>query len=457
MNDDSSIGREGTIFALSSGPPPAAIAVIRISGAGSASALDSIAGGVPAPRRAALRLLRDPADGSVLDQALVLWLPGPNSETGEDTAEFQVHGGRAVIAAMLRALGQLPGFRLAEPGEFTRRAFDNGRLDLTSVEGLADLVAAETEGQRRQAVSQAGGALKARAEAWRRRLVEALALTEAALDFSDEGDVEDSGFGRMGERSRGIAAALAGEMGTALEDRSGERVRDGLVVAVAGPPNAGKSSLFNLLLRREAAIVSPHAGTTRDVLEASLDIGGFPVTLLDMAGIRVTTEAIEAEGVRRAEQRTAEADIVLWMMDVSEPAIAAAPPGAWMVFNKMDRIESDAQRAVFADAAAGFATERHFAISVTRQQGIDDLVAAIARAAGEGGGSEPALITRARHRALIQAAHAALRRAAAGSGGEPELFAEDLRAAAAALGRLTGRIDVDDVLAAIFSEFCIGK
>ena len=279
---------------------------------------------MPEPRKAALARVRDPASGEVIDEALALWFPAPHSETGEDVAELQLHGGHAVIAGVLDALGTIEGCRLAEPGEFTRRAFENGRLDLTAVEGLADLIAAETPAQRRQAFRQLKGLIGDRAEAWRRRLIEALALVEARIDFSDEADVPEDLIGP----ALHAAQQLRDEIAAVLADGGrGERLRDGLVVAIAGPPNAGKSTLLNRLARREAAIVSPYAGTTRDVIEVHLDLDGYPVTLLDTAGIRESDEPVEQEGVRRARERAAAADLVLWVTDVSAAGGAASDYG----------------------------------------------------------------------------------------------------------------------------------
>src|SRR3989440_1183241 len=305
-----------TIFALSSGRPPAAIAVVRISGPRARMALEQLIGRLPSPRHAALVRVRDPASGEAIDEGLALWFPGPSSETGEDVAELQIHGGRAVIAATLAALAKLPGLRPAEAGEFTRRAFENGRIDLPAVEGLADLVAAETEAQRRQAYQHLRGLLGERTETWRQRLIQALALVEAGIDFSDEEDVPKDMMARSLELIRPLAEEIS-QAGTG----QGERLREGLRVAIAGPPNAGKSTLFNRLARREAAIVSPFPGTTRDVLELHLDLGGYPVTVLDTAGIRETNDPVEREGVRRARQQAAGANPV--------PLGARAPGGGW--------------------------------------------------------------------------------------------------------------------------------
>src|SRR3984893_10810137 len=334
------ITERDTTFALSSGRPPAAIAVIRVSGAHAGAALQALIGRLPTPRHATLVHVCDPGNAEVIDEGLALWFPAPNSETGEDVAELQIHGGRAVIAATLAALGELPGLRPAEAGEFTRRAFENGRIDLPAVEGLADLVSAETEAQRRQAYQHLKGLLGDRAETWRQRLIEALALVEAGIDFSDEDDVPKAAMAQ----ALALVAPLAEEIGKACAG-SGERLREGLRVAIAGPPNAGKSTLFNRLARREAAIVSPYPGTTRDVLELHLDFGGFPVTVLDTAGIRATDDPVEREGVRRARDQAARADLVLWVLDATAspsqaPCMlhAGLPVQAlvWSIVNKID-------------------------------------------------------------------------------------------------------------------------
>ena len=599
-----------TIFALSSGRPPAAIAVVRISGPRARVALETLIGRVPQPRHAALVRVRDPASGESIDEALALWFPSPRSETGEDMAELQLHGGRAVIAAVLDALGRLEGFRPAEAGEFTRRAFENGRLDLTAVEGLADLIGAETEAQRRQAYRQLKGLLGGQAETWRGRLIEALALVEAGIDFSDEADVPKN----LLAPALTIARSLHEEISAALAQTGrGERLRDGLVVAIAGPPNVGKSTLLNRIARREAAIVSPYAGTTRDVIEVHLDLGGYPVTLLDTAGVRETDDPVEQEGVRRARDRAASADLVLWvveaggalaypgglgepMADLSQPAgkhDRSRPmtelPGplaelmkttpVWLVRNKADLLpgaeppgpsadpagaatlksqrqggadsahsanptgpSADGMRTatpgqpsspkagllplhsehslpaghspslgaarepvperphsastststststfasspVFASAfTSAFAStfahnsaphrphadhrnesvfvsefEFTYLISTIHGKGIETLLNALTAHVQGFFCAESGLITRQRHRHALQEAQAALARALVEGSGREEILAEELRLASRALGRLTGKVDVEDILDVIFRDFCIGK
>lgn len=450
-----------TIFALSSGRPPAAIAVVRLSGPNARLALEAVIGRVPEPRKAALVRVRDPGNREVIDEALALWFPAPHSETGEDVAELQLHGGHAVVAGVLEALGRIEGCRLAEPGEFTRRAFENGQLDLTAVEGLADLIGAETPAQRRQAFRQLKGLIGDRAEAWRQRLIEALALVEARIDFSDETDVPEDLMRpaiHAAQQLRGeIAAALAG-------GGRGERLREGLVVAIAGPPNAGKSTLLNRLARRDVAIVSPYAGTTRDVIEVHLDLDGYPVTLLDTAGIRDSAELVEQEGVRRARARAAEADLVLWVVDGSAEGRIVFPDEnleasrIWLVVNKIDLAEAhDNRTAPAIKSGDGFTC----LISAFAGAGMDLLVDRLARFAKAYFSSlETGIVTRARHRHLFEETVAALDRAlaeAAKPGEHEELVAEELRSAATALGRLTGRVDVEDILDVIFRDFCIGK
>lgn len=443
--------RADTIFALSSGHGRAGVAVIRISGPAASVVLDAMAAPRPAPRYAAFRRIRHPISADILDEALVLWFPAPRSETGEDMAELQVHGGRAVIRSVLDALGSIAGCRLAEPGEFVRRAFENGRLDLTAVEGLADLVDAETEAQRRQAVRQAGGALGRTHESWRTRLIEARALFEAAIDFSDESDVADDAVAQ----GHAQVAALTSEIGAALGDgHRGEITRDGLRVVLAGPPNVGKSSLLNALARREVAIVSPEAGTTRDVIEVRLDLGGYAVVLTDTAGLRVATGAVEAEGIRRTLEHAGRADVILWLVDAMAPVWAPPPDLAFgscptvVVVNKADLARPTD---VPADALV---------LSAATGQGLDGLIERLRQYVAshlETNTDAPALITQARHRQLLERASAALERVQAGRDRPPELIAEDLRDAADALGQIVGRIDVEDVLGQIFGRFCIGK
>jgi tRNA modification GTPase len=451
-----------TIFALSSGRPPAAIAVVRISGPRARLALEATADRVPEPRRAAFARLHDPHTKELIDEGLVLWFPGPQSETGEDVAELQVHGGSAILAALLGALGRLEGFRLAEPGEFTRRAFDHGRLDLTAVEGLADLIYAETEGQRRQALRQFKGLLGDRAESWRSRLIGVLALIEAAIDFSDEGDVPE------GLRLRALDALgpLAVELREASASGRGERLREGLRVAIAGPPNVGKSTLLNRLARREAAIVSPHAGTTRDVIEVRLDLAGFPVTLLDTAGLREATDPVEQEGVRRAWDAVTEADLVLWVIDPvcasgsEQFAEVPIPAGlrSRIVLNKVDLFPAGLVAELMARFEVSAPSETLLTLSALSGAGVDDLVQALTQFAAGFFTAEPALVTRERHRVVLRAAGAALDEALRlGPEGPEELLAEQVRMATRALELLTGRIGVEDILDVIFRDFCIGK
>ena len=444
-----------TIYALSSGSVPAAIGVVRISGPKARDALKALVGRVPESRRAMLATLRDPDTGETIDQALVLFFEGPNSETGEDVAELQLHGGRAVIAATFAVLARLPGLRPAEGGEFTRRGFENGKLDLTAVEGLADLIYADTEAQRRQAVRQLQGLLGDRAEDWRLRLIEAMALAEAGIDFSDEADVAAD----VAVRSLDIARLLQQEIAALLaEGRRGERLREGLVVAIAGPPNAGKSTLLNRIARRDVAIVSPYAGTTRDVIEVHLDLSGYPLTLLDTAGIRETDDPVEREGVARARARAAAADLVLWLTEneaANPDPDSGFGPDRWVVRTKIDLSE----RAAGAVRRPAMAQPHFYQLSAVSGEGVDRLIAdleAYAKASLES--REPALVTRERQRHLLEQAESALRRAISeGEAGREDTFAEELRQAAQALGRLTGRVDVEDVLDNIFRDFCIGK
>src|SRR3954447_16010781 len=418
--------RDQTIFALSSGRPPSAIALVRVSGPQAGLALTTLAGKPPAPRQASRRLLRDRA-GQPIDEAVVLWFPGPGSATGEDVAEFHVHGGRAVLAALLAAISVIPNMRAAEPGEFTRRAFENGKLDLTEAEGLDDLIHADTDRQRRQALRQLKGLLGDKARRWREQIIEASALIEAGLDFSDEADVPAELLAPALAKIQTLLAEI--EEVLAAQARS-ERLREGLVVAIAGPPNVGKSTLINQLARREVAIVSPYAGTTRDIIEVQLDLDGYPVTVIDTAGIRETKDPVEQEGVRRARARAAEADLVLWMSDPQQESIpeqCSAP--VWRVRNKVD-LGGPGPGAGQAKEHVGALRSDNiaFGISASRGDGIDELIGAIVAfaqdylATGEG-----ALIGREPPPKVLEQVAASLRRSMASATQGEELAAEDLR------------------------------
>jgi tRNA modification GTPase len=434
-----------TIFALASGAGRGAIAVLRLSGPESGAILSRLAGGKPRPRVASLRRLSDPATGEALDQALVLWLPGPASYTGEDSAELHLHGGPAVVAAVGGALAAL-GARPAEPGEFTRRAFLNGRMDLTAAEGIADLIAAETEAQRRQALRQVDGALARMTGDWAGRLTRLLAHQEAAIEFAEDDLPTD-----LGDRARAGAATLRAEIETHLADGGrGERLREGVVVAILGAPNAGKSSLLNALAGREAAIVSARAGTTRDVVEVRLDLSGVSVTLADTAGLREAGDEIEQEGIRRARRRAEEADLILAVFATDavpdRETLAWVGPDALVLANKVD----------LAPAPAMIGGMVPLAVSARSGAGLEALRTALTEAAVRlAGAGDAALLTRPRHRAALTEAAAWLAEAEAAP--LPELASEALRAALRALGRLTGQTGVEDILDVVFRDFCIGK
>jgi len=438
-----------TIFALSSGAVPAGIAVVRISGPDVRPVLETLIDSVPEPRRATLASVRF-ADRSVIDRGLVLYFPAPGSFTGEDVAELHLHGGRAVLSAVLSRLAEFIGVRPAEPGEFTRRAFLNGRVDLTEVEGLADLIQAETEAQRRQALRQSSGGLRDVFDGWRARLVTARALVEAELDFADEEDVPAS----VADAAWLEAARIAADIGAHLDDHGrGERLRDGAEVVLVGPVNAGKSSLLNALARRDVAIVSPEPGTTRDAIEVRLDVAGYPFILVDTAGLRETDGAVEREGMRRARSRARGADLVLAVDDVTSAVVRLAVDGDAPVLRvgaKADLIDSGEERRRLSDVF-------DVLVSARTGDGLDALLERLEQFAKERmEPGESSLITRARHRAALETCRDALVRSA--DPGLPlELRAEELRHASDALARLTGRIDVEDLLDVIFREFCIGK
>ena len=440
-----------TIYALSSASGRAGVAVIRLSGPNAMAALRQIVvGEPPAPREAGLRRLRHPGSGVDLDQGIVLAFPAPGSFTGEDVAEFHVHGGRAVVRSVLEALASCDGLRPAEPGEFTRRAFEHGKLDLTAAEGLADLVNAETEAQRRQALRQLRGELGALYDRWRHDLMRALAHIEAYIDFPDEDLPSD-----LAEQNRSTLSAVSAEISGHLHDkRRGERLRDGISVVILGPPNVGTSSLLNALAGRPAAIVAATAGTTRDVIEVQLDLAGYPVTIADTAGLREAQDEIESEGVRRARARAGEAAIKILMAEASDhqhivaDLVRLADEDALFAINKCDLFDHQPPTIL-----CGRPT---FAISARTGMGVDRLLAALTEAVIERAGlSETPALTRERHRLALNECVECLARALAAPA--VELLGEDLRLAVRAIGRITGRVDVEDILDIVFREFCIGK
>lgn len=429
-------GPADTIYALSSGSPPAAIAVVRISGPTAGAALEALAGRIPAERRASLAALRDPRTGELLDHALLLWFRGPASATGEDLAELHLHGGRSVVGAVLAALGGIKGLREAEPGEFTRRAFEHGRMDLAEAEGLADLLLAETQSQRRAALMLAGGALSRKVETWQRRLLELGAQLEAVLDFSDEGDVEE-GLPAVWREALG---QLSDDIGRMLARPPAERLRDGVRVVIAGPPNVGKSTLLNHLTGREAAITSAIAGTTRDLVEAPTAIGGTPFLLIDTAGLRESADAVESIGVARAHTSLEAADLILWLGD---PAACPDPARAIRVESMRDLKDGPPNPA--ADIS----------VSATSGEGMNALVDLLVERGRELLPRDGELTIHRRHRDLLEDCLAALEEAA--SAHDPLLAAESLRQARISLDRITGRAGVEDMLDTLFGRFCIGK
>lgn len=452
-----------TIFAMATAVGKAAVAIVRVSGPRASKAIELLAGRLPQPRKAVFRTIRDPENGEIIDNGLVLWFPGPQSFTGEDSAEFQVHGARAVVAAMLRVLGKLKDMRLAEPGEFSRRALQNGKMDVIAIEALGDLIEAETEQQRRLAVIETFGALRKTAERWRSRLIDALALIEGELDFSEEAEVGAESL----VVARKICSEILDELSPdCLESQNAERLRDGMVVLITGPPNSGKSTLLNAMARRDVAIVSERAGTTRDLIDVKLDLDGYPLSMVDTAGMRESDDPIEQEGICRALKKSEAADLILWLTPVNE-GYSAPPPEFrdrrwWSIRTKADRAEarrgsegrSDDEN---ASNFAGKVGRRELEISAKTGRNFDQLIDLLKAFASENMSVDSSLvIANARQRRALIAAREALD-AAVVCDNALEIVAEEIRRACFSLDSLAGKVGVEDVLDRLFSRFCIGK
>lgn len=457
--------QDDTIFALSSGHGRSGVAVVRISGNLTREILESFSGaGDVEPRVAHLKSIRNPETGSLIDRGLLLFFPGPHSFTGEDVAELHLHGSRAVLDELFECFTCVTSahgvLRAAEPGEFTRRAFYNGKMDLTEVEGLGDLIEAETRAQKNQALVQAGGALARGYDRWRADLVKATALVEADIDFADQ-DLPEDLWDQAGPYIERVAGQITGHL---ADGHRGERLRGGYKVVILGAPNVGKSSLINLLARRDVAIVSDEPGTTRDVVEVHLDLGGFPVIIMDTAGLREGAGAVESEGIRRALKSADEADLRIWLADVSawpEPGAACEgrQEGDFLVWNKMDSVSVETQKDVSSSSA--------LKISAKTGEGVDQVIenlrSRVDRDLGQSSGAQGEMpgLTRARHRHELENALASLKvildRSMGPTRSDADLLAEDLRQAIRCLGRLTGRVDVEEILDHIFRDFCIGK
>ncbi|WP_114008615.1 tRNA uridine-5-carboxymethylaminomethyl(34) synthesis GTPase MnmE [Cohaesibacter intestini] len=443
-----------TIFALSSGAVPAGVAVVRISGPRAREVMNCLVDSEPKSRFAALRYITNPHTGDVIDQALVLFFTGERSFTGEEVVEFQLHGGRAIVKAMLELLGSFDHCRMAEAGEFARRAFENGKFDLTEIEGLADLIHAETENQRKQAMRQASGAHRSVIEGWRETLLYARSMIEAELDFSDEEDVPGAVSDVIWPKLQKLKSEMEHHLANA---HRGERLRDGLTVVLAGHPNAGKSSLLNWFAKRDVAIVTEEAGTTRDLLELHLDIEGYPVTMIDTAGLRESDNIVEQEGIRRALERSEHADLLIEVVDASIPDARVSlntRAERMVLFNKQDRI-GDAR----SDPQVPEKGEDHaFFVSVKSGMGMDFFYDSFVKQIADlFDGAENILITRKRHEAYLRVCVDNVDKSLIYSDSPLEIRSEFLRMAGDELGKITGRIDVEDMLGVIFSQFCVGK
>ncbi|KAI9271626.1 tRNA modification GTPase TrmE [Phascolomyces articulosus] len=461
-----------TIYALSSAPGKAGVAVIRVSGPQAKKALtETVRGTTPLePRQAYFRRIRHPVTNMLLDRGLVFWFPGPNSFTGEDSVEFHVHGGNAVVKSVLEALGSLDQFRLAEQGEFSKRAFDNDKLDLTEIEGLADLLNAETEAQRQLALRQAEGGLRKPYEEWRNKIIQCMAVTEAVIDFGEDEHIEDGVLDQVLDNVIELRDAIQYHLN---DSRVGEIVRSGVRVAIVGPPNAGKSTLLNLLAKREAAIVSDTPGTTRDIVEVTLNLGGYPVVISDTAGLRKSNDNIEMEGVKRAMSRMDLADIKICLLPLTQNEIdpivqQVLDPDTFVILTKQDLVTTPncsnntttlLEKSIL-DQLQKKGVQKIWTLSCKTGQGVDrflnDMIDVL-KSTFDDALASPALITQARHRQHLQDCLVGLENYLALPQDEVVLGAEELRYAANALGRITGRVDVEDVLDVLFSQFCIGK
>ncbi|KAI8642139.1 tRNA modification GTPase TrmE [Parasitella parasitica] len=464
--------RAQTIYALSSSPGKAGVAVIRISGSNARQAITkmtlspNIASPITDPRKAYFRRIRHPESRQVLDRGLVLWFPGPHSFTGEDSVELHIHGGNAVVKSVLDALHQIKDFRMAEQGEFSRRAFDNDKLDLTELEGLADLLNAETEMQHRLALRQAEGGLRKPYELWREQIIKCMATTEAVIDFGEDENIEDGVMDQVIQDVKHLYTSISSHLD---DSRVGEIVRNGIQVAIVGPPNAGKSTLLNRLAKREAAIVSDVPGTTRDVVEVKLDLGGYPVVLCDTAGLRESTDLVELEGIKRAKARIDSSDIKICLLSLeNQSACTSIDPlvrsvidkDTYLVLNKDDVYNKNNLAQLITQIQEETGIKKVWAMSCSTGQGLDTFIKqmiGILKSKFDSSIANPVLITQARHREHLEDCVSYLEGFLNMPQEDIVLSAEELRQAANALGKITGRIDVENVLDVLFGQFCIGK